>query len=407
MRIVIVGNSTAAVGAIEGIRLFDQKSEIIVIANEEAHTYSRPLISYLLEGKTDLQRMKYRPDDFYERHNVTALLGQTVTAVDAGAHELTLAAGGKVPYDKLVWAAGSRPFIPPVQGLDSAPYYTFQSLADAEKLASALSPDSRVLIIGAGLIGLKCAEGIAGRCARITIADIAPRILPSILDEEGAALVQAHAEKHGIRFHLGNAVQSVDGNTARLADGTALDYDILVVASGVKPNLEPLTAIGAKAGRGILTDANGLTSLPDIYAAGDVAESLDITDGLSRILAILPGAYQQGKAAGKAIAGFPVPFDEAMPVNSLGLFGLHMGTAGVAKGESTVTQTDADYRRFFFADGKLVGFILIGDLHRAGIYTALVRAKIPLDTVQFDPQKPALAAFAPAARQKMINGENA
>ncbi|MDR3344856.1 MAG: FAD-dependent oxidoreductase [Oscillospiraceae bacterium] len=452
MRIVIIGNSTAAVGAVEGIRAAERSNafdaekqakagggssaEITIIAGEREHTYSRPLISYLLEGKTDEERMKYRPNDFYTINNVKTMLGRTVASVDPKAKTVTLEDGSTVPYDKLLLAAGSRPFIPPIAGLgaasDGAEYHTFQSLADAKKLEAALTEQSRVLIIGAGLIGLKCAEGIGrhlkedalngdsaeisllgnkalseNRAASITIAEFAPRVLPSILDEDSAAIVQSHLEKQGLVFHLGNAVSSVDGHSAVLADGTRVDYDILVVASGVKPNIELLTEIGAKSGRAIITDPCGRSSLPDIFAAGDCAESLDVTDGESRVLAILPNAYLQGRAAGKAMAGLDEPFTEAMPVNSIGFFGLHIGTAGAAKGESSVIKTESGYRRFFFAEKRLAGFIIVGDVNRAGIYTALVRSKLPIDAIDFDlvAKKPQLAAFAPKERRKMLNGE--
>jgi NAD(P)H-nitrite reductase large subunit len=412
VRIVIIGNSTAAVGAIEGIRAADSAANIAVISAEMVHTYSRPLISYLLEGKTDIDRMKYRPADFYERNNVQTFFGCTVTAVDAVARAVVLDNGEHIGYDKLLLAAGSRPFVPPIEGLCGTEHYTFQSLADAKSLEAALTPKSRVLIIGAGLIGLKCAEGIHSRVGNIAVAEFAPRILPSILDGGGAALVQSHLVGKGLTFHLGNAVASVDGHTAALADGAQVPYDVLVVASGVKPNIELLTAIGAKAGRALITDSCGRTSLPDIFAAGDCAESIDLTDGRRRVLAILPNAYLQGRAAGKAMAGLEEPFTEAMPVNSIGLFGLHIGTAGAMRCEPETDNNPQysdvnNYRRFFFSDNRLTGFILIGDVNRAGIYTALVRAKVPIDTINFAAiaEKPQLMAFSPAARKQMLNGE--
>ncbi|MDR1805292.1 MAG: FAD-dependent oxidoreductase [Clostridium sp.] len=406
MRIVIVGNSTAAIGAVEGIRSADKKAEITIIASEREHSYSRPLISYLLEGKTDLERMKYRPNSFYADNNVSTMLGRSVTAVNAAEHFVELADGERLQYDRLLWAAGSRPFIPPIEGLEQAGYFTFQSLEDAQRLSDALTPQSRVLIVGAGLIGLKCAEGIYSRVGGITVAEFAPRILPSILDEDGAAIVQKHLEAKGLKFYLSNAVKSVDGKAASLADGTVLEYDTLVIASGVKPNVEQLSAAGAKTARGILTDDCGRTSLPDIYAAGDCTESTDLTDGESRILAILPNAYIQGRTAGKAMVGVSEPFSEAMPVNSIGVFGLHIGTVGMAKGESIVVN-NGDYRRFFLADNRLTGFILVGDIKRAGIYTALVRSKVPLDKMNLEllAQKPQLALFGAAERDRMLNGE--
>lgn len=207
---VIIGNSTAAIGCVEGIRSKDKDGEIVLIASENHHTYARPLISYLLQGKTDEERMKYRPNSFYEENHVTAKLGETVTKLDPEKKTVTLKSGEEIPYEKLLVATGSTPFVPPMEGLDTVPEkFTFMSLDDAHALESVLTKDSRVLIIGAGLIGLKCAEGIKERVKSITVVDLADRVLPSILDETGSAIVKDFLEKQGIEFHLGVPPQSL------------------------------------------------------------------------------------------------------------------------------------------------------------------------------------------------------
>ena len=205
MKYAIIGNSAAAIGCVEGIRQVDREGEITLIASEPYHTYSRPLISYLLWGKTDTQRMKYRPDSFYADNGVKTLLGRTVTAVDPAARQLTLDDGTQLPYDRLMVATGSSALVPPIPGLDEVKNrFSFMTLDDAKALEAALTPDSRVLIMGAGLIGLKCAEGIADKAGSITVVDLADRVLPSILDKEAAAMVQSHLEARGIRFILGD-----------------------------------------------------------------------------------------------------------------------------------------------------------------------------------------------------------
>ena len=162
MKYVIIGNSAAAVGCVEGIRQIDKESPITLIASEPHHTYSRPLISYLLYGHTDEQRMKYRPDSFYADNGVETMLGETVTAIDPKGKTVTLESGKVVSYDKLMVATGSRPFVPPIEGLDKVEKkFSFMTLDDAHALDAALNKDSRVLIMGAGLIGLKCAEGLS------------------------------------------------------------------------------------------------------------------------------------------------------------------------------------------------------------------------------------------------------
>jgi NAD(P)H-nitrite reductase large subunit len=194
MKYVIIGNSAAGIGAVEGIRRTDKQGEITVITNEPYHTYSRPLISYLLLGKVSEEGMKYRGGSFYADNDCTLLANTAVTGIDA-AKKLVFADGKKIPYDKLLVASGSSPFVPPFEGLDTVKdKCTFMSLDDAKKLDTLLGQNKRVLIIGAGLIGLKCAEGIHKRVKHITVLDLAPRILSSILDDDGAKMVQAHLE---------------------------------------------------------------------------------------------------------------------------------------------------------------------------------------------------------------------
>lgn len=406
MDYVLIGNSAAAIGCVEGIRQVDKTGKITVIASEKYHTYSRPLISYLLEGKTDQERMKYRPDSYYQELGVETKLGQKAVSLKPEEHVVVLESGEKVPYGKLLVATGSTPFVPPMEGLETVDQkFTFLSLDDAKALESALTPETRVFIVGAGLIGLKCAEGIAHRVASIQVADLADRVLPSILDEAGAQRVQAVLEHQGMEFFLGDSVAKFQGNTAMLKSGKKVEFDVLVLAVGVRPNVELVKDAGGEVNRGIVTDDSGLTSLPDVYAAGDCCESLDITSGEHRVLALLPNAYLQGECAGKNMAGEETHFTNAVPMNAIGFFDLHLITAGSYRGEKLVTEDKDSYKVFFVEDGLLKGFILVGDcLENAGVYTALIRERVPLDTVDFDllREKPQFMAFSQEKRRQMF-----
>lgn len=406
MDYVIVGNSAAAIGCVEGIRSVDREGKITILAGEKYHTYSRPLISYLLEGKTDLERMKYRPDSYYEEQGVEARLGVKVTAIKPEEHVVVLENGETVPYGKLLVATGSTPFVPPMEGLDTVEKkFTFLSLDDAKALEKSLTPESRVLIVGAGLIGLKCAEGIAHRVKSIQVVDLADRVLPSILDEEGARRVQNVLESQGMKLFLEDSVAKFEGGTALLKSGKRLDFDVAVLAVGVRPNASLIQEAGGKVDRGAVTDDSGRTTLPDVFAAGDCRESLDITTGQRRVLALLPNAYLQGECAGKTMAGEESTFTKAVPMNAIGFFGLHLITAGSYRGEKLVTEDDKSYKAFFVEDGLLKGFILVGDcLENAGVYTALIRERTPLDTVDFEMlrERPQFMAFSQAKRREMF-----
>lgn len=407
-RYVIVGASVAAVGCVEGIRSRDREGEITMISREPCRDlYSRPLISYLLAGKTDRERMKYRPDSFLTENNVVFLPACEATAVRREEKKLLLGDGTALPYDKLFLATGSTPFVPPMAGLESVGrYHHFMTLADAEGLAADLTPDAEVLIVGAGLIGIKCAEAVLGRVAGVTVVDMAPRVLPAVLDEDGAVLVRSHLEKNGIAFRLGDSIGQFDGHTATLAkSGEKIPFTVLVLAVGVRPAVTLFESAGCSLDRGVIVSDKSETTVPDIYAAGDCVKSHDISADTDRILALLPNAYQGGECAGINMAGGEKRLTSLFPLNATTLFGLPLTTAGSYDGESDCFRGDGVYRRFIRRGNRLVGFLLIGDVKRAGIYSALIREGTPLDRVDYGSllREPSLIAFQPEERAWRLN----
>lgn len=404
---VIIGNGVAAVGAVEGIRSIDKEGKIAVISGEKHPVYCRPLISYYLEGKTDLERMKYRSNDFYGRMGCEVIYGKSATGIETNDKKVLLSDGTSLEYSSVCIATGSSPFVPPFEGLETVTdKFSFMTLDDTLALEKAICKDSKVLIIGAGLIGLKCAEGLHGRVSSITVCDLSDRILSSILDFECAAMMQKHLEAKGICFMLGDSAARFEGNAAVMKSGARVDFDILVLAVGVRANTALVTNIGGEVNRGIIVNKRMETSVSDIYAAGDCTEGDDISLGQKRVLAILPNAYMQGHAAGVNMAGGSEAFDKAVPMNSIGFFGLHAMTAGTYDGEMYEEKTENTLKRLFVKDGKLKGFILIGEGERAGIYTSLIREQTPLDTLNFELMKKAATtvAFSPENRRKKFGG---
>ena len=408
MRYVIIGGSAAAIGCIEGVRSVDKTGEIILITGETEWNYSRPLISYLLEGKTTRDKMWCRPDSFFTRNGVTVKAGGLATTLDAGDRTVRLSTGERLAYDRLLAATGSRPFVPPIPGLETVERtFCFQTLSDASALAEALRPESRVLILGAGRTGVKCAAGIRGLCAQIAIADLAPRVLPAVLDDTAAAMVQARMEEKGVRFYLNDSAAAFRGNTARLQSGTELEFDVLVTAVGVRPNTQLVADAGGAVDRGILVDGRCATTLPDVYAAGDCAQGYDAVSGEKRMLPLWPNAVLQGETAGINMAGGRADYTQGIALNASGVFGLHMVTAGSYEGESFTVQRDGSYKRLVTADGVLKGVIMVGDVSRAGIYTDLIRKKKPLSEIDFDliRESPQLMAFSQKDRRVQLGGE--
>lgn len=403
MQYVIIGNSTAATFAVEGIRAVDKAGSITVISDETRPAYGRPLISYYLYGRIKLENTDYRSAFFYTDNGVTVKYGVRAEKIDPEKKNVALSDGSTIGYDKLLVATGSSPLVPPAEGLDTVQYHTFMTMDSALALEKKLSPEKRVLVVGAGLIGLKCVEGILDRVGSVTVVDLAARILPSILDEEGSAIVQERLEARGVNFVLGDCAVRYAPGLATLRSGREVPFDILVIAAGVRPNVSLVKEAGGEVNRGIVVNDRQETTIPDVYAAGDNCESYDICSGTRRILALLPNAAFQGETAGRNMAGGDAAFDKAAPFNALGLFDTHIATAGVYEGEA-YTDTSEGYKKLFVKDNKLVGFILIDCIERAGIYTSLIREQTPLDTVDFELLKknPALMAFARGTRAEIL-----
>ena len=402
---IIIGNGTAAVGAIEGIRSVDKTGEITVISEENHHVYSRPLISYYLENKTDLEQIKYRGESFYKDNACRVINGKKAVKIERTS--VTLDDKTVLKGDKICVCTGSSPFIPPVEGIDSVKNkFSFMTLDDALALEKALTKTSRVLIVGAGLIGLKCAEGIRDRVASVTVCDLANRVLSSILDNDCAGLVQKHLEENRIRFMLSDTAERFEGNKAVMKSGEKVEFDVLVMAVGVRANTALLKEAGGEVNRGIIVDGKMETSLPGVYAAGDCSEGFDSSVGANRVLAILPNAYIGGHTAGVNMAGGEAKFLNAIPMNSIGFFGLHIMSAGDYSGECSEERGEGTLKRFFVKGGHLKGYILIGDTERAGIYTALIRDKTPLKEIDFELTKKLASnlIFTKKIRRKKFGG---
>lgn len=314
--------------------------------------------------------------------------------------------GQALAYDELCLATGSTPFVPPFAGLDTVPVKTgFMTLSDALYLDSVLTPSSRVLIVGAGLIGLKCAEGIVEHVEKVTVCDLADRVLSSILDAPCADKMQRVLQEHGVEFYLQNSVSRFDGNVATLQDGTTVEFDVLVTAVGVRANIGLVKGI-ADTDRGILADTHQAATAAHIFAAGDCCQGYDASIEGARVVAILPNAYLQGYTAGVNMAGGEMVFDKGMPLNAIGFFGYHALTAGAYRGEMTEIVSGDNVKRLFVEEDKLVGFMLLGNIARAGILTAMVRNKTPLDakTLEILKKSPSLEGLSAQKRKEILGG---
>lgn len=395
MKYVIIGASAAGLAAAEAIRKADTQGTITVLTEEAYMPYSRPSISYYLKGKVKESDMALRKPNFYREKKIDIVKNAKATAIDT--EKKVVKAGRKsYPYDKLCLCTGSKPFVPPmenVKGKTNA--LTFLDLKAVKDVKAIANEKTRAVVIGAGLIGMKAAEGLVKICKSVDVVELSPRVLPSILDVKSAKQVKKHLENNGIRFHLENTVVRATSKgkqitAVTLKNGKKLPCDLLILAVGVRPQTELAEKAGLAVDRGIITDTETMqTSNPDIYAAGDCCVSVDMLDGSKKIIALWPNAVHQGNVAGAQMAGADITVGGTYSVNAIDFFGLRICTCGLinAQGEQysdKITQHGDSYKRLVFEGDKLVGYVLINSSVNAGLYTNLISNQISLDTLQGD-----------------------
>ncbi len=390
MRYVIIGNSAAAIGGVEGIRRHDRDGEIILMAKEPYATYSRPLISYFLAGKVTTRQMAYRPSSFYKDWKVTPLLGKEVVTIDTEKKLAVLDDGEEVAYDRLLIATGGVPFVPSIEGREAKGVSTFTTWDDAKRLRRMAKGLKEVVILGGGLIGVKAMEGLQSHGVKITIVELMDRILGLVLDATAAGILERKLKDGGVRLVKGTTIRKIvsgEGDKVTgvvLENGEELRADHVIIAIGVRPNLSLVADTPIKVNRGILVDETMRTSVADVFAAGDVAEAMDLLSGEKRVIPILPTAYRQGKTAGEAMAGRDTSYLGGIVMNSVEVGGIPAISAGIMNPPSEegfevkryLDRKKGIYRKMVIKDNRLVGFILIGAIDRAGVYTGLIREKI-------------------------------
>lgn len=382
----VVGNSAAAINACDAIRGLDPDGSLAVFSEEKRRCYSRPLISYLVMGEVEEGGMYYRPAGYYRARRIDFHPGNRVEAVDTERRLLVTSDGKRFGWRKLLLATGFGPFIPPVEGLEESRYLTFVSWDDARTMLRLTARPLKSLVMGAGLIGMKAAEALHSRGCRVVVVEKMDRVLPLALDELASDMVAARCREAGIDIITGRSVSRVVARggyrgTAVLDDGAELDYDLLVVAVGVRPRTELAEEAGLRCEGGIVVDEQQRTSRPDVFAAGDAARAFDLVRGEPTVNALWPVAALQGKYAGLNMAGREVPYPGGNSMNAVEFFGLPVLSAGVVNPPDDSYEVivrrreDGDYRKAVIRGDLLVGMLVAGRIERAGILTSLIQER--------------------------------
>ena len=361
---LIVGNGIAGTTAAEHIRKQDDKGSITIVADEGLAFYNRMKLNELISGEMPEQKLMMKKDEWYREQRIDLKLKTRIEGAEPGGKVVITKDNEKLPYDRLLIAAGSHSFIPPMKGADKTGVFAIHSVQDARDISTWAKGIHDVVLIGGGLLGLEAGNALRKLGKKVMVVEFFPRLLPRQLDGDGAKRLQTIMEGMGFSFRLGAKTQEIVGEGklkgVLLEGGETLSAEMVIVSAGVRPNLELAKALNLKHDKGIVVDERMRTSLPDVFAAGDVSEFKGIPYG------IWIAAMEQGQIAGANMAGGSAVYKGTVMANTLKVVGIDLASAGNIdvdnKLESRIVTDSKAYKKLVFENNQIVGCILLGEI---------------------------------------------
>lgn len=378
-KIVVVGAGIAGLAAVESLRAASAEARVTLVSAEAHLPYYRLNLTRYMAGEVAAEALPIHPQDWYEEQNVELLLGRTVAGLKLDPQSIALEDGRELPFDKLVLASGASPMIPPIPGVPRENALCVRTVDDADFILSQARPGVRCVCIGGGILGLETAGALARRGADVALIENHGWLLPRQLNERAGRILERHVAGVGIRLHHRGRVAEVVGDRlahgVRLDGGPTLPADLVIVATGIRSNVELARSAGLKVNRGVVVDDHLASSHPNVLAAGDVAEHRGTVYG------IWVASQFQGNIAGLNAAGRHTQFAGIPRSNSLKVLGMELFSIGVVEGEGEGVEVvdqehDGQYLRFVFSNNRLVGAIMLGDT----VATASVKKAIESTT---------------------------
>lgn len=389
-RHVIVGGGPAAMNALETLRALDAAGSITLVSDEPP--YSRMALPYFLCGNIPEAQLATASGEYFDRLRVDHHVGRRATAVDTSGRTVVLDDGSRVAYDTLLLATGSSPVRPPIPGADSSHVHNLWTLADGKAvLESARVKRPRAVLVGAGFIGLIILNALHKLGWRLAVVEVEAHILPRMLDRRGAEAAAAWLRERGVEIYTGCGVREIGGRrkkTLVLTNGQQLEANVVILSTGIRPNVGFLDGSGIRVDRGIVVDEKLRTNVPDVYAAGDVAQGPNLLGGPPEIHAIQTTATDHGRVAAANMAGEPRRYPGSLIMNILDIAGLHCASFGRWRddGDTTVvwSPSRAVYRKLVWDGTRISGGIVLGPvedttmLTDVGMLKGLIQARVDL-----------------------------
>jgi nitrite reductase (NADH) large subunit len=378
-QLLVVGNGMAGMACLEQILKYSARFRVTVFSDETHFNYNRVLLSSVLAGEKGSDDIVINGLEWYQGHGIDLRVGVRIVDVDSRTRTVTGNDGSVTAYDALLLATGSSPWFPPIEGLDKDGVFPFRTLDDTRALLRRAGPQTRAVVIGGGLLGLEAARGLQVQGCRVSVVHLLDTLMERQLDSIGGAYLRAKIEGLGVRVLLGRSTKAILGGDAvtgvEFSDGSTLEADLVVVAAGIRPNVELGRRAGLAVNRGIVVNDFMETSDPDIFAVGECTEHKGICYGLVAPL------FEQGKVLAATITGNKGPtYTGTVQAAKLKIMGVDVFSAGEwAEGAGVEPVRFEDpglgvYKKVTLRDGKLAGVILVGDASDSHRYMAWLRS---------------------------------
>lgn len=371
-RYVIIGSGPAGVTGAEAIRHHNPTGEVLILSLERSPFYYRTDLDLLVGGRMTLEQMFVHPPEFYKDRQIDVRLEQMVVAVHPERNSVRLSTGEEIEYDALLIAAGAKPIVGNWPGVDTEGVVTVRTLEDAQALVGRASVSRRAVVVGGGLVGLILAEALHRRGLELTLLVREPQLWWPVLDGPASDILRRKLEAEGNTVRTEEEVVEFVGEQAlravKTSKGNVLEVDLAVVAIGVRPNVEFLRDTAVKVDRGVLVNEYLQSSIPNIYAAGDVAQAFDLVQHAHRVNTSWANAENQGNIAGTNMAtSKAITFTGGIAANTEIVYGIPFTALGLTNpldGSYQVLATEQKevniYRKLVTKDGRLVGALLVG-----------------------------------------------